>query len=786
MSTDPQRGGAEVFSKPSLSPTRRRLRRLSPLIIFSVLLALLLPFLLQLHGASVHATGKIKHHTAPANTAMTTSKADIARDGNYSNETILNTTNVNPTQFGLRVSYPVDGQVYAQPLFVPNVTIGSATYNVVYVATEHGSVYAFDADQTLAIAPLWHDSFINPTAGITSVPSADLYHKYPSFDIKPEVSITSTPVIDTSTNTMYVVAMTKENGTYVERLHALDITTGLDKPNSPVVITASVPGVGTDSMNGVVHFRTQTANQRAGLLLFNGIVYIAFGAFGDTDPYHGWILGYDKTTLKQTTAFSSTPSGSEGGIWQAGTGLSADPSDGSIYFEAGNGDADIFNGSNDVSDSVVKLSTAGGLQIADYFTPFNEACLQATNHDLVGGAILLPPQTGTTHTSLLLGGGKEGRIYLIDRTNMGKFTNIANPCANQNLSNVDKIVQELPPQTLAGGTFSSPSYWSDGTNQYVYEVGTTDHIKAFQLSNGLLSTSYISETPELFSYPGGNTVVSSNGSTPGTGIMWAISPPASCTTDHCNPSGSGALRAYDATNLSTELYSSSLNISRDGLANGYTKFTVPTVANGEVFVGTQSSLTIFGLLPTGSGGTLTGTFSTPTSTANLTKQGKTDWAQWGLTDATSFNHKANVTQKISNYVEIGPDAVSQFTGNKDNVGWSDGTPTTNTLKTPTSIAIIGTPTNGFSITVPADTTTRTLYVYVGIHKAQGKFTATLSDNSASQYADVSLNNSSSTVNGLYTLTYHAASNGQTLTVNFTLQNTFGSPSSVQLQAASLA
>lgn len=507
-----------------------------------------------------------------SNTAVTTYKNDLSRTGQYTNETILNTNNVNQNQFGKRVEYTVDGQVYAQPLYLPNVNIGGTTHNVVFVATEHDSLYAFDADQ---ISPtpistfLWHRSFINPPA-VTTVSSSNVSCN----DINPEYGITSTPVIDPSTNTLYVVANTLESGVNTYRLHAIDVTTGNDKPGSPTLIQASVQGsTGTVTFNPVIQMN------RTGLLLLNGVVYIGWGSHCDNDlaHYHGWLMGYDASTYQQVTVYNNTVNGQAGGIWQSGQGIAADSS-GNIYVMTGNGTFDVNTGGVDLGDSFIKLSTQGGLQVADYFTPFNQSCMQATDNDLGSGGPLLLPTSNE-----MVGVGKEGRIYVVSRDNLGQYT--PDPTLNCTTSEVDRtdidrVLQELPPNTANGGVWGSPSYWNGPAGEFVYIVGTQDHVKAFQLSNGLLSTSATSQSPESFGYPGGDVAISSNGNTAGSGIAWTIGPNA-------------VLYAYNATNLANELYNTSQNRSRDGLPS-YTKFSVPAIANGKVFVGTQGTLDIYG------------------------------------------------------------------------------------------------------------------------------------------------------------------------------------------------
>jgi hypothetical protein len=307
----------------------------------------------------------------------------------------------------------------ASPLYVANVNIpGKGLRNVVYVATEHDSVYAFDADGSQS-APLWQVSFIDPAHGITTVPPADTGE---TGDITPEIGITGSPVIDPSTNTLYVVAKTKEgsggNTTYVHRLHALDIATGSEKLGGPVVIQGSVQGTGDGTSGGQVPFLSLRENQRAALLLNNGVVYVAFASHGDNPPYHGWVFGYSASTLQRTMVYNVTPNGEGGGIWQSGDGLAADSS-GNVFFVTGDGTFDANSGGRDYGDSIIKISSAGA--VLDYFTPHDHATMNAGDLDLgSGGTILLPDQPGA-HTHLALSAGKNGTIYVVDRDNMGHY-----------------------------------------------------------------------------------------------------------------------------------------------------------------------------------------------------------------------------------------------------------------------------------------------------------------------------------------------------------------------------
>ena len=504
---------------------------------------------------------------------------DNMRTGENLNETVLTPANVNSSTFGKLFSYPIDGLAIASPLYVAGVNIpGQGIHNVVYVATENDSVYAFDANG-LSSTPLWHASFINPNAGITPVPAADTGE---TGDIPIEIGITGTPVIDPSTGTLYVVAATKEvvNGlaTYVKRLHALDITTGAEKFGGPVVIQASVPGTGDGASGGQVPFNALRENQRTGLLLTNGVVYFGFASHGDNPPFHGWVLGYDATTLQQVLVYNDTANGSEGGIWMNGDGLATD-STGNLYFITGNGTFDPNIGGNAYGDSFVKMSPTGS--VLDYFSPSVQSTLDANDLDLGSGGVLLLPDQSGAHPYEMVSAGKNGTIYLVDRNNMGQF----NP-------NQDQIVQELVnifPNNLGneGGNFSSPVYF----NGSVYFSPVAGAVQAFSLNNGLLSTVPTSQSSEIYNARGGTMAISANGST--NGILWTLQ-----STGSSSP---GILHAYDATNLANELYNSNQAGFRDTL-DTWLKFSLPVVANGEVFVASDSQLTIYGLLPNPPGG----------------------------------------------------------------------------------------------------------------------------------------------------------------------------------------
>ena len=501
---------------------------------------------------------------------------DLARHGANLSEGGLTPANVNATNFGKIFSHDVDGYVYAQPLVLTLVNIpGKGVHDVVFVATEHDSLYAFDANSASGdnAQPLWQVSFLNAAAGITTVPTGDVG----SGDIVPEIGITSTPTIDATTGTIYVEVKTKEPGTkYVHRLHALDVTTGAERPGSPIVITASVKGTG-DGNNGAgsVPFNPLRQMNRPGLTLFqppgqtNQVVYIAFASHGDNGPYHGWVLGYDAVTLKQVQVYNTTPNGGLGGIWMGGLGPAVDAA-GNLYVITGNGT--FASASQSFGDSFIKLATGGtNLALSDYFTPFNQNALNAADADLgSGGVVVLPDEVGSAaHPHLCIGAGKEGKIYLLDRDNLGHFQ------ANSD----SQIVQSLP--GVIAGTWGTPAYYK----KRMYYIGSGDAMKLLPFANGKLTGTVQSQTGNGFGYPAGTPTISANGDT--NGIAWAIDFGA------YGSRGPSVLHAYDAENLGRELYNSAQMGNRD-VPGPAVKFTTPTVANGKVFVGTANTLAVYG------------------------------------------------------------------------------------------------------------------------------------------------------------------------------------------------
>jgi hypothetical protein len=517
--------------------------------------------------------------TPPSALGVYTHKYDNTRQGANLSETVLTPQNVTSTTFGKLVTLNVDGQIYGQPLIAPAVTINGASHNVVYVATEHDSVYAFDADGATT-TPLWKVSFlVNGATTVSSSPTAS----QPTPDLSgatiyPEIGITSTPVIDPTTSTMYVVAETKENGNFFHRLHALDLATGAEKFGGPVAIQASVAGTGESAVNGQIAFSSIDQLQRPALTLYNGMVLIGFGSQGDNPPWHGWVLAYNAATLQQVWQFNVTPNGTDGGIWMAGGGFAVD-AQGGIYFISANG---TFGTGADYGDSFVRMNSAG--QVIDYFTPDTQSTLAADDLDLgAGGAMILPDQTGA-HPHLVVGAGKDTNIYLVDRDDMGNFDSQSN----------NQIVQELQ-SALAGESRSQPAYW----NGYVYFSAFGDSVKAYTISNGQLSTTPQSKTPvtsglECDDFPSPacslstpSPIVSSNGTS--NGILWLVFLAG-------GQQGTGTLYAFDATNLTREFYDSSQATGNRDAVGLASKFAPVTVVNGKVYVAAVNQLLIYGLL----------------------------------------------------------------------------------------------------------------------------------------------------------------------------------------------
>jgi hypothetical protein len=539
---------------------------------------------------------------------------DNARTGQALAETILTPSNVNSTQFGKLFQANVDGKVDAQPLYASAVTIPSqGTHDVLFAATEHDSVYAFDADSG---TQLWKVSLL-PAGETTSDDRG-------CGQVSPEIGVTATPVIDRSSGpngTIYVVAMSKDSSSaYHQRLHALDITSGAEEFGGPKEVQATFPGTGDNSNGSNVIFDPAQYKERPGLLLLNHLIYTSWSSHCDIAPYTAWIIAYNEAPLNQVNVLDLTPNGNEGSVWMSGAGLAAD-SAGYIYPLLANGTFDTtLNGSgfpsqSDYGNAFVKLSTAnGGLAAADYFTMSNTVSESNADEDLgSGGLLVLPDMTDANGVTrhLAVGAGKDQSLYLVDRDNMGKF----NPTA-------DNIYQEIR-SALPGGIYSMPAYF----NGRLYYGPVSYNLIAFQFSGAKLQTTPVSTSGTTFGYPGATPSISANGNT--GGIVWA--------TENTNPA---VLHAYDASDLSKELYNSNQAGKRDQFGAG-NKFITPTIANGKVYVGTTNGVGAFGLLsgPAGDfslGVSLSGSSSATVSPGQTAQYSLSLMASGGFNQSVSF------------------------------------------------------------------------------------------------------------------------------------------------------
>jgi hypothetical protein len=535
---------------------------------------------------------------------VTTYHNNLSRDGANTQEYALTTANVSTSSFGKLFACPVDGAIYAQPLWLANLTINGGTHNVVFVATTHDSVYAFDADVSPCVT-YWRKPLLG--AGETFVDSTDVN----SDDIQPDIGVIGTPVIDLASKTLYVVTKSKDTGTSCipsvachQRLHGLSLIDGSEKFGGPATIDASitVSGTGDGSSGGVLPFNPLTENQRPGLALVNGVVYVSWASHGDSDPYHGWVMGFSAGNLAiaPVAAWNSTPnlvagfSQSRGGIWMSGGAPAADSSN-NLYFLTGNGSFDAGSGGSNYGDSTVKLSTASGLlTVAGYFTPANQLDLNANDSDHgSGGAAILIDQPAGPVPHLLIGGGKNGVLYLVSRDNLGGY----DPAT-------DNVVQAL---NIGQSIFATSAFWNN--NLFIAGRGGPLMQYTFNPGTGLFGISPAHSSPGSFGFPGSTPSVSSTGGST-NGIVWGLDTHQYCTLQSpgCGPA---VLHAYDATNVSTELWNSSQAGGNRDQAGNAVKFTVPTVANGKVYVGTRGNniggasnttsvsgeLDVYGLLP---------------------------------------------------------------------------------------------------------------------------------------------------------------------------------------------
>jgi hypothetical protein len=571
-----------------------------------------------------------------AQVSVLTQRNDPARTGQNLGETVLTPASVSSSQFGKIFTLAVDGTVESQPLYVANLAIAGSIHNVLFVTTEHDSVYAFDADA--GGTPLWRASLLDAahgaSAGASTVP--DTLTACPIAN--GEYGISGTPVIDPKTETIYVASATFENNYPLERLHALDLYTGNEKFGGPTVISASLSATGAGSSNGILAFDPYVENQRSGLALANGTIYVAFAAQCDYGNFHGWLMAYDASTLARTSVFLTTPNGVSSGIWMGGAAPSIDIENGvnRLFIVTGNGTYDATTpyavNTMDYGDDVVRLDTANGLSIADSFTPLDQYDLNVSDTDLGGGgALVLPDQTGA-HPHLLVVAGKSGNIYLVDRDNMGGYS----PTANS-------VVQEIDGQL--GRHYGLPGYW----NGNLYFWPSLDRLKQFSLTNGLISSTPVSMGSHVQNNPNGigsSPVVSANGST--GGIVWSVDVSQSPEV----------LYAHDATNVANLLWSSAAK-STDN-TGGPVRFPVPTIANGKVYVGAVAQIVAYGLQD----------FSVSSTSSSISvRQGSSTndtiniAGLYGFSGVVSFNATGLPAGVTASFATAGTSAVATFAAN---------------------------------------------------------------------------------------------------------------------------
>jgi hypothetical protein len=526
---------------------------------------------------------------------VTTYHNDLTRVGANLQEYALTPENVATATFGKIFSCAADGAIYAQPLWLPSVSIGGVPHNIIVAATAHDSVYAFDADASPCVT-YWHANLLDAAthggtageapvpSGITSTPLVGLGEG----DITPETGVIGTPVIDPSTGTIYVVSKsyTASGPTFFQRIHALDLTSGAEKFGGPVVISGS---------GGNATFDPQLGNQRAGLALVNGVVYVSWASHEDAGAYHGWIIGYNAANLAQVAVFNVTPNGDRGGIWMSGGAPAADRLN-NLYVITGNG---TYNGTPSLpptafGDTFLKLSTSAGIAVSDWFTPSDQATLEATDTDFgAGGAAVLLDQT--SGPQLAIGGGKDGNLFLVDRTNLGK-----------NDSATNHVLQTI---NVGDAIFSTPAFWQN--NLYLAGIGQLQQF-TFDGDTGQFNGTAVSESGNSFRFPGATPSVSAQGAT--NGIVWALDSSAfgasANNNNNARAAGPAVLHAYPGTSLTTELWNSSQAAGERDTAGFAVKFTVPTVANGKVYIGTRGNddtqtqnpttpgeIDVYGLLP---------------------------------------------------------------------------------------------------------------------------------------------------------------------------------------------
>jgi hypothetical protein len=519
---------------------------------------------------------------------------NLQRLGANLDETILAPASVDGQRFGKLYCRAVDGEIYGQMLYLPNLNLGAkGRHNTLLVVTMTNRVYAFDADSEGEPA-LWEKSFVDEAAAVTPVPARDVGRACGVYrDISSSIGILSTPAIDAAANTMYFVTRTKEGAgpdlKYLQKLHAVNLLDGSERVGSPVVIEGSLPGSGANAVEGRVRFNPLTNNQRAALMIHDGVVYIAWSSHCDQGPYHGWVLGYDAATLGQVVAYNATPNGRNGGIWMSGAAPAVDE-EGFIYLLTGNGDADLGpEGGPNRGHSFLKLRRQGStLQIADWFTPFNYSVLEAEDRDLGSTGVLLVPGS-----NIVMGGSKEGKLYLVDRTNMGRYR----------ATDDNQILQTV---ALTGPrrahTHGSPVYWKSQEGEFLYVMAEEDYLKQFRIVNGRLQLHKMSVfraptdpmAPNTYTMPGGTLTLTADGDKPGSAILWVT---LNVSKDANNAVVPGMVRAFDAGDVSKELWNSEANAPRDRVGN-FAKFNPATVYNGKVYIPTFSNrYCVYGHLP---------------------------------------------------------------------------------------------------------------------------------------------------------------------------------------------
>jgi hypothetical protein len=521
---------------------------------------------------------------ASADFAVTTNRYDNVRSGANLSETTLTVASVGGGKFGLLFSRMVDGHVYAQPLYVPNLTIGGAKHNVVFVATEANTVFAYDADSASATSPLWMKSLGTPMRTYPGIENQPVMppNTVSCRDMYPQTGITSTPVIDRAAGRMYVVSKNFENNAYSQRLHALDLLTGQEASGSPVTITGAVPGTALDGNGTTVPFDPYHHLNRPGLLLTGGTIFIAFASHCDDEPYHGWIFAYAQDTLAQKAIFCTTPNGGVsmsgsanaglGGIWQSGMGLVADGAD--IYFAAGNGAYDTTNKGAQLGISLGRVQlTSTGFKVMDWFTPAAAKTMNDQDLDYTTAPVLLP------NPRVILMGGKDQYLNVFDPASLGKYNSAG-----------DVNLQKL---TVSGHSHGGPVYWNGPSGPTIYLWPETANMRAYRFTGNRINTTAASQyTTDSPTHPGGTLSLSANGSTAGTGVLWATftSTRIDTTSGHAGDAWHylvpGAFYAFDANNLATPIWTSTANKARDDLGM-LAKFNAPTVANGKVYVASQ-------------------------------------------------------------------------------------------------------------------------------------------------------------------------------------------------------